>query len=54
MRFIRKFWREQSGVSAMEYSLIAGLVSIVILTAVVSIGAKMNHLFYGPLNNSFN
>ncbi|MBW3558395.1 MAG: Flp family type IVb pilin [Proteobacteria bacterium] len=36
--FCRRFLRDQSGATAIEYALIAGLISMVIITAAVAIG----------------
>jgi pilus assembly protein Flp/PilA len=43
--FIRGFARNQSGATAIEYGLIAGLISIVILTAVSSLGTNLSGKF---------
>ena len=42
--FVR-FLKEQSGVTAIEYGLIAGLISVVILASVTSIGTSVQGLF---------
>jgi pilus assembly protein Flp/PilA len=39
------FWRNNSGATAIEYALIAGFVSIVIVTAVTSIGGTVRSFF---------
>ena len=39
--FVR-FWRNDSGATAIEYGLIAGLISVVIITAVTTIGTRLN------------
>ena len=42
--FVRLF-KDQSGVTAIEYGLIAGLVSVVIIAAVTLIGTDLNLVF---------
>ena len=41
----KKFLKEQEGVTAIEYGLIAGLIVAVIATTVQSIGTKLDALF---------
>ena len=40
-----RFLKDQSGVTAIEYGLIAGLISVVILASVTSIGTSIQGLF---------
>ncbi len=40
-----KFAMDQSGATAIEYGLIAGLISVVIIAAVRSTGTKLNAKF---------
>jgi pilus assembly protein Flp/PilA len=42
--FVR-FVKDESGVTAIEYGLITGLISIVILVAVTAIGTSLQGLF---------
>ena len=42
---IARFAKDQSGATAIEYGLIAGLISVVILTALKTIGTNMNTKF---------
>jgi len=37
---VSRFWRDESGATAIEYGLIASLVFLVIVTAVTAFGAK--------------
>ena len=46
--FIR-FAGDESGVTAIEYGLIAGLISIGIVTAVTTIGTTIRDNFFGPI-----
>ncbi|HET7191644.1 MAG TPA: Flp family type IVb pilin [Pseudolabrys sp.] len=39
------FWRDESGATAIEYALIAGSISIVILAAVSTVGTSLNNTF---------
>jgi pilus assembly protein Flp/PilA len=39
------FWRDESGATAIEYALIAGSISIVILAAVCTVGTSLNNTF---------
>ncbi len=47
---INKFVRDQSGATAVEYGLIAGLISVVILASLKSIGTKINVKFSNIAN----
>ena len=40
-----RFAKDESGATAIEYGLIAGLISVVILTVLGSIGTKLNGKF---------
>jgi pilus assembly protein Flp/PilA len=40
-----RFARDDSGATAIEYGLIAGLVAVVIVTAVTTVGAKLTNTF---------
>ena len=40
-----RFLRDESGVTAIEYGLIAGLISVVIIGAVTLIGTDLNAVF---------
>ncbi len=40
-----RFARDASGATAIEYALIASVISIVIVTAVTSIGTTLNGFF---------
>ncbi|MDQ6703208.1 MAG: Flp family type IVb pilin [Pseudomonadota bacterium] len=41
----RRFINDQSGVTAIEYGLIAALIAVVIITAVRAIGSDLNTTF---------
>ncbi len=42
---IKRFFKDESGATAIEYGLIAGLISVVIITVVTAIGTKLNTKF---------
>ena len=42
---IRRFVRDEAGVTAMEYGLIAALIAVVIITAVTTIGTNLTGTF---------
>jgi pilus assembly protein Flp/PilA len=42
---LSRFAKDESGATAIEYGLIAGLISVVILTALGAIGSKLNNKF---------
>jgi pilus assembly protein Flp/PilA len=45
MNFITKFIREEDGVTAIEYGLIAALIAVVIVTAVTLVGTRLDGVF---------
>lgn len=44
-QFIKKFWKEEDGVTAIEYGLIAALIAVVIIAAVGFVGTNLNAVF---------
>ena len=50
---LRSFLRDESGATAIEYGLIAGLISIVIVTVLTNIGTKLNGKF-SRISNALN
>jgi pilus assembly protein Flp/PilA len=42
---ILSFLQDRSGATAIEYGLIAGLISVVIITAVTKVGTKISKQF---------
>ncbi|MCR2829177.1 Flp family type IVb pilin [Acidithiobacillus ferrooxidans] len=42
---VARFVREEEGVTAIEYGLIAGLIAVVIIGAVTTVGNKLNAVF---------
>ena len=49
-----KFLKNTEGATAIEYCLIAGVISIVIVGGARQIGANIYKNFYGPLGGAFN
>ena len=41
-KFVTRFLKDESGATAIEYGLIAALISVVIVVAVGAIGTKLN------------
>ena len=42
---LRKFLRDESGATAIEYGLIAACISIAIITVATGVGSKLNSTF---------
>ena len=45
MTMFKRFMRDESGATAIEYGLIAALIAVVIITAVGLIGTELNETF---------
>lgn len=45
MNSIKNFITDESGVTAIEYAMIAALIAVVIVAAVRSLGTKVSSLF---------
>ena len=45
MNFITKFIREEDGVTAIEYGLIAALIAVVIISGVTLVGTSLDTIF---------
>jgi pilus assembly protein Flp/PilA len=44
-KFLARFVKNESGATAIEYGLIAALISVAIITAVTAIGTKLSATF---------
>ena len=44
-KLVQRFARDESGATAIEYGLIAALISVVIITAVTSVGTSLTGIF---------
>ena len=42
---IKKFMREEDGVTAIEYGLIAALIAVVIIASVTIVGTQLDKVF---------
>lgn len=45
MQMLKRFLKDESGATAIEYGLIAALVSVVIITAVATLGTNLETTF---------
>ncbi|CAG36267.1 Flp family type IVb pilin [Desulfotalea psychrophila] len=45
LSMIRTFVKDESGVTAIEYGLIAALIAVVIIAAVTAVGVALNTTF---------
>ena len=44
-KFVTRFVKDESGATAIEYGLIVALIAVVIITAVSTLGTKLNSAF---------
>ena len=51
MRLLVKFWRDETGATAIEYGLIAAGIALAIIAAVNGLGTKLNSKF-SSINSS--
>ncbi len=49
--FAEKLIRDESGVAAIEYGLVAALISVVIIGAVTLVGTKLSGVFNSIANS---
>lgn len=42
---LKRFHRDEEGVTAIEYGLIAALIAVVIILAVTNVGTNLNAIF---------
>jgi pilus assembly protein Flp/PilA len=48
IEYIKSYWhlrQDNRAVTALEYALVGGLVAVVIITAVTTLGTNMNNIF---------
>ena len=45
LRFFRELRKDESGATAIEYGLIAGLISVVIITIITTVGSDLVAVF---------
>lgn len=46
-----RFWLDDRGATALEYGLIAGIISIAIVLGATAIGTKLNSHYLQPVAN---
>lgn len=49
MTIIRTFWRDTNGATAIEYAMIAGFLSILIVVGVRVIGTNLSTKYFAPI-----
>ncbi|MDP6786223.1 MAG: Flp family type IVb pilin [Rhodospirillales bacterium] len=42
---LRSLWKDEAGVTAIEYGLIAALIAVIIITAVSIVGTDLRNMF---------
>jgi len=45
MNILVRYLKEESGATAIEYALLAGLIALVIIGAVTALGTRVNEIF---------
>jgi len=45
LKALNNFWRDEEGATAVEYGIMVAAIAAVIITIVISIGAKTNTAF---------
>ena len=45
LRIFRRLRKNEDGATAIEYGLVAGLISIVIITTITMVGSKLESVF---------
>jgi Flp pilus assembly pilin Flp len=53
LKAIGRLARDASGVTALEYAFIAGLVAIAIVSVVTTLGATVSGVLYGSILSGF-
>ena len=53
MNLVRDFMQDESGATAIEYGLIAGLISVIIIAVLTNVGTKLNGKF-SRVSNALN
>ena len=51
LKFIRRFVKDESGVTAIEYGLIASLIAVAIVATVSIVGSDLNTTFQNVASN---
>ena len=45
VQFVKNFWNDEKGVTAIEYALLAGLLAVVIIAGATTIGGGLTEVF---------
>ena len=45
MKFLEKFRKDTEGATMIEYAILAGLISVVAITVITSVGTNVNGVF---------
>lgn len=45
VQFVKKFWKEEEGVTAIEYGLLAALIAVAIIVGATALGTNLNAIF---------
>ena len=45
VQFIKKFWKEEEGVTAIEYGLLAALIAVAIIAGATLLGNGLDSIF---------
>jgi pilus assembly protein Flp/PilA len=48
---LRRFWSDESGATAIEYSLIAALIAVVMIASVRGVGTRLSAKFNAIAGN---
>ncbi|MBB3396588.1 Flp family type IVb pilin [Rhizobium sp. BK060] len=46
-KLVSRFLKDESGATAIEYGLIAALISVALITGATALGGKLNNIFNG-------
>ena len=44
-----RFWRDDRAATAIEYSLIAGIIALAVVAGSTTIGTKLSAHYFGPV-----
>ena len=47
---LKRFWRDDSGATAIEYGVMAALIAVVMITAVTALGTALSTKFNNVAN----
>lgn len=54
MATMLRFLRNEEGATAIEYCIIAGILSIAVVIGATSIGTTLNRKFFSPVSTALN